>query len=61
MTLHITSCKRADFNATEARDLARAFERDVEVNYCPKDDCEWRNSFSTREQATIVAALRAFA
>ena len=58
MALHLTSCRRADFSATEARDLAREVAyQEIELN-------EWRAgeyvAIQDRRIEVVVAALQAF-
>jgi hypothetical protein len=58
MTLHLTSCHRADFSATEARDLAREVAyQEIELN-------EWRAgeyvTIRDHRVEVVVAALQAF-
>ena len=57
--INLTSCRRADFGATEARDLAREIDfQEIELN-------EWRAreyvTIQDRRVEVVVAALRAFA
>jgi hypothetical protein len=67
MSLHLTSCRRADFSSTEAIDLARQVERGpfVEESFvCDLWNCEGVEVvqlMSAREKATLIAALRSFA
>jgi hypothetical protein len=68
MTLHLTSCRRADFGATEARDLAREIEdgnillQSWSVRSTPPFSRDsGQRQLSVSERSSIVAALLAFA
>ena len=72
MTLHLTFCRRADVNPTEAMDLANKIDRgDVVlsdwhnndgIDIGVRGDSEYlAECGSAREIQTVVDALRAFA
>ena len=67
MTLHLTSCRRTDYPASEIADLARLMDSDeIRISERYWDDGgrqRWRakEDMSARQSATIIAALRAFA
>ena len=65
MTLHLTSCRRADFGATEARDLAQDIENgDIELGtvFVVRDgEYVFDTDANNRNRLLVVAALRAFA